>query len=84
MESDQHLNKAVSQQERGAGWQFLNLMKDESAHYATRQSTSKFTYMDGTVTQVWKDFINDKGYIVSIPWTWTSIEEVQGECDNLI
>ena len=55
---EEHIvGKILSHRKRGRGYQFLTLMKGEPEHDATWQPTRDFVDSDGTVTDVWHDYI---------------------------
>lgn len=61
VEGDEHVtDKIVSYRKIGCGGQFLMIMEGEPKLDATLQAVSDFVGMDGTVTQVVKDYICDK------------------------
>ena len=51
------VDKILNHRKRGRGYQFLTLMKGEPHHDAKWQPTSDFVDKDGTVTDVWLEYI---------------------------
>ncbi len=58
VDGEEHVvDKVLAHRKRGRGYQFLTQMKGEPDHDATWQPTRDFVDNDGTVTEVWHDYI---------------------------
>ena len=60
IDGDEHVvDRILSHRKRGKGYQFLTLMKNALHHDATWQPSRDFVDKDGTVTDVWLDYIRE-------------------------
>lgn len=85
---EQVLDKTLTHMKRGRLHMFLELIKGAPDHDATWQPKSDFVDIDGTITDVWVDYIKRIGILPKYYYvTIESIEEednrVNGEiCNN--
>ena len=54
---EQIVDSILAHGKRGRGFQFLTLMKGDPDHDATWQPTKDFVDRDGTVTNIWLEYI---------------------------
>lgn len=61
---DEHVvEKILSQRKKGREFQFLTLTKGLPTHDAVWKPTKDFADRDGTVTDVWHDYIWKRGFL---------------------